>query len=208
MPTPNIYILVLSKFIPLNGTQFINAAHIFSLTRGPTRSWRNGDAQCCLLSNIADPFSEFFSLKKAPKPYLVSKKRRYCEVLLSQHAHTPLSLSLSAQFLFSTIDCKKFSTCTHISLSLLVCSVSFQRARTHLSLSPRLLSFFSAHAHTSLFLSLSLSLHLLSFCSARSRDKQSLIQLNRYYVACFSNFTCRYSHSNSTAIVIILCVFY
>ncbi len=35
----------------------------------------------------------------------------------------------------------------------------------------------------------------------------SLLQ-HRYYVACFSNFTCKYSQNHSTAIVIILCVFY
>ncbi len=57
-----------------NGTNFINAARIFCLTRGPTRSWRNGDAQCCQLSNIADPFSNF-PFKKALKPYLVSENR-------------------------------------------------------------------------------------------------------------------------------------
>ncbi len=42
----------------------INTACIF-LTRGPTCSWRNGDAQCCQLSNIADPFSDFFPPKKS-----------------------------------------------------------------------------------------------------------------------------------------------
>ncbi len=35
----------------------------FCLTHGTTRSWRNADAQCCQLSNIADTFSNFFSLK-------------------------------------------------------------------------------------------------------------------------------------------------
>ncbi len=58
-----------------NGTNFINAARIFCLTRGPTRSWRNGDAQCCQLSNIADAFKNFFPFKKALKPYLVSENR-------------------------------------------------------------------------------------------------------------------------------------
>ncbi len=64
----------------------INAAHIFCLTCGSTRSWRNGDAQCFQLSNIADPFSDFFPFRKAPKPYLVSEN---CQYSLS------LSLSLS-----------------------------------------------------------------------------------------------------------------
>ncbi len=43
-----IYLLVLSKLtqINFNGTNFFNAARISGLTRGPTRSWRNGDAQC------------------------------------------------------------------------------------------------------------------------------------------------------------------
>ncbi len=65
--------------INFNSTNFINASQIYCLTRCPTRSWRNGDAQCCQLSNIAVPFSDFFSLyKKRPKPYLVSENRRYC----------------------------------------------------------------------------------------------------------------------------------
>ncbi len=81
--------------------------HIFCLTRGLTRSWRNGDAQCCQLSNIADPFSNFFPFKKASKLYLVSENRPVLppehEVLLSQrtHTHRSRSLSASAQFLFS-----------------------------------------------------------------------------------------------------------
>ncbi len=37
---------------------------IFCLTRGPTHSWINRDAQCCQLSNIADPVSEFSNKKK------------------------------------------------------------------------------------------------------------------------------------------------
>ncbi len=120
-----------------------------------------------------------------------------------------------------------FNTLTHTSLSLSLHLLSFcsARAHTHISVSLHLLSFCSARVHTSLSLSLSLSLcvcsvsvqrahthlslHLLSFCSVRSREEQSLIQLNRYYVvACFSNFTCKYSQNHSTAIVIILWVFY
>ncbi len=54
----------------------------------------------------------------------------------------------------------------------------------------------------------SLSLHLLSFCSARDREEQSLIKLNTDIVACFSNFTFKYSQNHSTYIVIILWVFY
>ncbi len=57
--------------IHFNGTHFFNARltqRVFSVTgrtRGPTRSWRNGDAQCCQLSNIADTFSDLFSLQKS-----------------------------------------------------------------------------------------------------------------------------------------------
>ncbi len=121
------------------------------LSAVPAHSWRKGDAQCCELSNIADTFSEFFPLKKAPKPYLVSENRRYycwvnarscfpsmrahTSLFLSLHllsfcsacAHISLSLSASAQFLFSVR--------TYLSLSLCICSVSDQRARTPLSLS-------------------------------------------------------------------------
>ncbi len=99
--------------------------HVFCLTRGPTRSWRNRDAQFCQLGNIADPFSGFFSFKKAPKPYLVSENRRYCDAskrFCCPSAHTPLSRSLSVRQLSSA--------CTHLSLalSLCICSVSVQRA--------------------------------------------------------------------------------
>ncbi len=116
--------------------------HVFSLTCGLTRSWRDEDAQCCQLINIADPFSDFFPFKKAPKPYLVSENRRFS-----------LSLSLS------------------------------------LSLSP----------------SLSASAQVLF--SARQRRAELNSVKHRYYVACFSNFTCKYSRKHSTAIVFILCVF-
>ncbi len=79
----------------------INAARIFCLTSGPTRSWRNGAAQCYQLSNISDPFRNFFPFKKVPKPYFVSENRRYC-----------LSLSLSLS----------------LSLCICSCSVSVQEA--------------------------------------------------------------------------------
>ncbi len=54
--------------------------------------------------------------------------------------------------------------------------------RTHLSpsLSVCLLSFCSAHAHTSLSLSLSLSLHLLSFCSAHAHTSLSLSEFAQF----------------------------
>ncbi len=84
----------------------INAARIFCLTRGSTHSWRNGDAQCCQLSNSADPFSDFFPFKKPSKPNLVSENLRYGRARsCSPSARTHLSLSLP----------------------LCVCSVSVQR---------------------------------------------------------------------------------
>ncbi len=106
---------IFSIFIFFCTLRYINAACIFCLTCGPTHGWRNGDAQCCQLSNIADPFSDFFFPKKAPKPYLVSENHRYCRTSMrscfpSTRTHLSLSLRLSAQFLFSRR--------THISLSL------------------------------------------------------------------------------------------
>ncbi len=79
------------------------------MTHGTTRSWRNGDAQCCQLSNIADPLVTFFPSKKCPnrtffpqiKKKSVSEDCRYCRVStrsccpLPAHAHTTLSLYLS-----------------------------------------------------------------------------------------------------------------
>ncbi len=110
------------------------------------------------------------------------------------------SLSVGATFLFSTS--------THISLS---CLLSFCSARAHtsLSLSPCLLSFCSVRAHTSLSLSLSLSLSASAqfLFSARQR-RAELNSVKQILVACFSNFTCKYSKNHSTAIVIILWVFY
>ncbi len=55
--------------IYFKGTNFINARltqSVFSVDPWPNRSWRNGDAQCCQLSNIADPFGDFFPSKKQP----------------------------------------------------------------------------------------------------------------------------------------------
>ncbi len=83
--------------IYFNGTNFINAARIFCLTHGPSRSWRNGDAQCCQLSSIADPFSYFFPFEKVPKPFHFWKSPVLLherQVLLSQRTHTILSLSV------------------------------------------------------------------------------------------------------------------
>ncbi len=64
----------------------------------------------CQLRNIADPFSDLFPFKKAPKPSFWESLvlQHELEVLLSQRAHTPLSLSASALF----------SARTHRSLSL------------------------------------------------------------------------------------------
>ncbi len=96
---------------------------IFYLTHGQTRSWRNGDAQCCQLSNIADTFSDFFPFTKVPKPNSVSDKRRYCRA--SDRSCFP-------------------STRTRISLSLSPRLLSFCSARTHIFLSLHLLSLCSA----------------------------------------------------------------
>ncbi len=181
----------------------IDAARIFCLTRGPTRSWSNGDAQCCQLSNIADPFSDFFSLQKKHRN-LVSENHWYCRASArscspSAHTHTSLSLSLCASALFSTRTplslsplslslCASalFSTRTPLSLSLslsLCVSALFSGAHLSLSLSVRLLC--SARAHLSLSLSvwsalfstctpLSHSLSVRLLCSAHARLSLSL----------------------------------
>ncbi len=90
--------------IYFNATNFINAARIFCLTHGPSRSWRNGDAQSCQLSSIADPFSYFFPFEIVPKPFHFWKSPVLLherQVLLSQRRHTILSLSLCGSALFS-----------------------------------------------------------------------------------------------------------
>ncbi len=120
-----------------------------------------------------------------------------------------------------------FSGCAYISLSLSPRLLSFCSACTHtsLSLSHRLFIFCSACAHTHLSLSLivcsfsvqrahtHLSLCIYSVSVQRRAELNStqilsLIQLNTDIVACFSNFSCKYSQNHSTAIVIILWVFY
>ncbi len=61
-------------------------------------------------------------------------------------------------------------------------------------------------------LSLSLSLSLSESAQFLFSVRQRRVELNsvkhRYYVACFSNFTCKYSQNHSTAIVIVFWVFY
>ncbi len=103
---------------------------VFSVwTRGPTHSLRNGDAQCCQLSNSADPFSDLFPFKKAPKPLLVSENRRYCRTSLAFPACALnfISLSLSLYLYLSPSVCSVsvHHAHTHISLALCICSVLF-----------------------------------------------------------------------------------
>ncbi len=95
-----IYIFTQRKYIY---TAQIYTAQIFCLTLGLARSWRNGDAQCCQLSDIADPFSKKkFPSKKAAKPYFVSETRRYCHVSVrSCFPSTRTYLSLSVHLLCS-----------------------------------------------------------------------------------------------------------
>ncbi len=153
----------------------INAAHIFCLTHGTTRSWRNGDAQCCQLSNSADRFSDFFSLQKSAQTLFSLRELSVLprEVLLSFfNTHTPLSVSLSlsvcsvsvqrmhtpasAQFLFSACTHISlalsefaqflFSTCTHISLALSKSAQFLFSMSTHISLSLHVCSVYVQHA--------------------------------------------------------------
>ncbi len=94
-----VYILVLSKLtqIHFNGTNFFNARltqRVFSVW--PVAQPVVGEMEMHSVANIADPFSDFFPFKKAPKPSFWETPVLPCEreVLLSQRAHTPLSLSL------------------------------------------------------------------------------------------------------------------
>ncbi len=63
---------------------------------------------------------------KAPKPYLVSENRRYCQrerkVLLSRRTHTSLSLSLSAPAGFSAwqLRCSALSQTIYYVASLIL----------------------------------------------------------------------------------------
>ncbi len=86
----------------------------------------------CQFSNIADPFSDLFPFKKAPKPSfwesLVLPRER--KVLLSQRAHnTPLSLSLSLSLSLRLLCSARahLSLFLSLSLSLCVCSASSRK---------------------------------------------------------------------------------
>ncbi len=119
-----IYILVLSKLtqIHFNGTNFFNARlthRVFSVW--PVAQPVVGEMEMHSVANLATlqtPLATFFPSKK--RPNLVSENHWYCRTsarscspsarthtltasaqLLSQRTHTPLSLSASAQFLFS-----------------------------------------------------------------------------------------------------------
>ncbi len=151
--------------LPFNGTNFINARltkNIFSIW--PVAQPVVGGMEMQSVANLAtlETFLGTFSLKKTPKPYLVSENRWYCHArscFLSRRTHLSLSICL-------------LSFCSARSLSPDLLSFCSVRGHTHLSLSLHLPSFCSAHTHTSislsvsLSLSLSLSLHLRSFCSA------------------------------------------
>ncbi len=142
--------------------------HVFSVW--PVAQPVVGEMEMHSVANLATlqtPLASFFHKKSAQTLFsLWESPVQPREVLLSQHAHTPLSLSVSAQFLFRVF--------THTSLSLRICSVSIQRAHTHLSLSLHLLNFCSMRTHISLSLSL---VCLLSFYSARAHTSQFFVSL-------------------------------
>ncbi len=134
--------------IPFNGTNFINVR----LTQRVFSVWTLaqpvvGEKEMHSVANVATlqtPLATFFPSKKASKPYLDSKNLWYCRARSCfPSTCTHLSLSTSAQFLFSV--------CTH----------------THTSLSPRLLSFCSACAHTHT----PLSIHICSVSVQRATEK-------------------------------------
>ncbi len=87
--------------IHFNGTNFINARltqRIFSVWPVAQHLVGEMEMQCCQLSNIVDPFSDFVPFKNASKPYLVSENRRYCRARSCfPSTCTPLSLFTSAQ---------------------------------------------------------------------------------------------------------------
>ncbi len=79
-----MYILLQSKLtqIPFNGTIFINTQlmqHIFSVW--PVAKLVVGEMEMHGVVNIADPFSDFFSLKKSSQtllsPRIASRVARY-----------------------------------------------------------------------------------------------------------------------------------
>ncbi len=167
------------------------------------------------------PLATFFPSKKSAQSLFSLQESPVLprEVVLSQHArahthaHTHISLSASAPFLFSTRTHISLSLCicsvcvqhvhTHLSLSLYICSVCVQHVHTHLSASAQFL--FSTRAHTHISLSLSASAQFLF--SARQRRAELNSVKHRYYVACFSNFTCKYSQKHSYCHYLMCIVF-
>ncbi len=170
--------------IPFNGTHFINVRltqRVFSVwpVAQPVVGEMEMHSFYQLSNSAADPFSNFFPLKKAPKPYLVSENRLYCRArscfprrathlclsicLLSfcSHAHSRTHISspsLSLSSLSTLSPLFSLSSRSSLSLSLFSRSQSAQAPLVSLSLSlylsPSLFSY-------SLSLSLSLSCHVL-----------------------------------------------
>ncbi len=168
--------------INFKGTNFINAARIFFLTRGPTHSWRNGDARCCQLSNIADPLVTF-SLQKSTQTWLFSPSekqslqtagtaawaqgwivhQRYLYMYKSLYLSPLLTYTLSILSYISYLSLSWISI-LYISSSLTL-SVSLPLTSSPLSLWLSLSVYLSLSLSLLSVLSLSLSvLSLLLFC--------------------------------------------
>ncbi len=170
------------------------------------------------LATLQTALATFF-LKESTQPLFRLRESpvlpREREVLLSQHTHTSLSLSPS----ICSVSVQHEHTHLSISLALSVCLLSFCSARAHTSpsLSASAQFLFSVRMHTHLSLSLlstcthtsiSLSASPQFLFSAQQRRAELNSAKHRYHVDCFSNFTCKYNQNHSTAIVIILWVFY
>ncbi len=116
-----IYILVLSKLtqINFNGTNFINAhltQHVFLFDPWPNRSWRNVDARCCLLSNIAKREVSLISSLSSVSLSLFS-----ISLSFSHSLYLSLSLALSLSLSLSHSSLSLFTLSLSLSLSVSLC---------------------------------------------------------------------------------------
>ncbi len=92
-----------------SGTHFISTQltqRIFSVWLVAQPVFGEMDMHCVAnLATLQTPLENFFPFKKAPKPNFWESPGLPCEVLLSQCAHTSLSLFLSQSLALSLCVC-------------------------------------------------------------------------------------------------------
>ncbi len=127
--------------IHFNGTNFFNARltqRLFSVWPVAQPIVGEMEMQCCQLSNIADPFSDFFPFKKAPKPSFWESPVLLCASARScspARAHTSLSLCLLSFYSAIGREEQRFNSVKHrfyVASLILHASIAEILCRLHL----------------------------------------------------------------------------